>query len=101
MPTDPVVWTAAQALIGFFVAICVGLGAWWCKGMATDIKELQGKEQVTQLTLMRIDSEHSGRDRLQDERWSNLNKQITTIEGHMNTVLRKGYSPPNSKISNT
>lgn len=96
---DPIVWDIFRSVIGFGAVLAVGIGAWWCKGMAMDIRELGKSEQTNKLALQALQSEVTHHKEMETLRWQTLNDKVDTMKGNIETILRRGYNPQ-SKVQN-
>lgn len=95
---DPILWDALKWVLGIAATTFIGIGAYLCKGMAADIKELQGKEQQTQVLIAQIMAKAPEREKLQDERWQGLHKDLDHQAKNLDRMQRDLQALVHSQI---
>lgn len=79
---------ALKWIINLGAMVLLGIGAWIGKGMATDIKKLQRDSGKFEVFMGSIKEHMDGRDKLQDERWKNIDDKINTVQRGVETILQ-------------
>ncbi len=85
--TTLIPWDMIKGVFSFLSVILLGFGAWWGKTINEQVGKLQDKAHDTEVTLVSLTSGTESREKLQDERWRGLRKDIESIQNNVAALV--------------